>query len=61
MQCDYSVQVARGSTINLLVTDLNMESSADCTFDYISVSGFGFFFSLNTEKAIISLPTLNRA
>lgn len=38
MQCDYSIQVARGSTINLLVTDLNMEASSDCTFDYVAVS-----------------------
>lgn len=38
MQCDYVIQVARGSTVNLHITDLDMEISAGCDFDYISVS-----------------------
>ncbi|XP_031624566.1 cubilin homolog [Contarinia nasturtii] len=37
MQCDYTIQVARGSTVQLLVTDLSMETSEDCNFDYISI------------------------
>lgn len=37
MQCDYTVQVARGSTIHLLLTDISMEASSECSFDYISV------------------------
>lgn len=38
MQCDYIIQVARGSTVNLHITDLDMEITADCNYDYISVS-----------------------
>ncbi|XP_055294887.1 tolloid-like protein 2 [Sitodiplosis mosellana] len=37
MQCDYSIQVARGSTIKLVVTDLIMETSLDCSYDYIAI------------------------
>lgn len=37
MQCDYTVQVARGSTVTLLLTDVNMEMSTDCRYDYVSV------------------------
>lgn len=37
MQCDYTIQVARGSTIKLEINDLDMESSEGCNFDSISV------------------------
>lgn len=37
MQCDYRIYVSRGSTINLVVTDIEMETHSDCEFDYISV------------------------
>lgn len=37
MQCDYTVQVARGSTVSLLLTDISMEQSTECIYDYISV------------------------
>lgn len=40
MQCDYTVQVARGSTVQLLLTDISMEQASqtlECIYDYISV------------------------
>lgn len=52
MQCDYTIQVARGSTISLTITDLDMEITSDCSFDYISVSfisssiSTGFFLQI---------------
>lgn len=39
MQCDYTIQVARGSTINLQISDLDMEVTSGCHFDSISVRG----------------------
>lgn len=38
MQCDYKIHVSRGSTINLVVTDLDMETDIGCSMDYLSVS-----------------------
>lgn len=37
MQCDYTVQVARGSTVQLVLTDISLETSTDCNYDYVSV------------------------
>lgn len=40
MQCDYRIYVSRGSTISLVVTDIEMEAHYECEFDYISVYYF---------------------
>lgn len=37
MQCDYTVQVARGSSVTLLLTDISMEQSSECSYDYVSI------------------------
>lgn len=42
MQCDYRIHVAQGSTINLVVTDFDMETDIDCSMDYLSVSNLQF-------------------
>lgn len=38
MQCDYRIHVSQGSTVSLIVTDLEMEVDPDCSMDYIAVS-----------------------
>lgn len=37
MQCDYTVHVSRGSTVLIQLTDIGMEVSSDCSYDYVSV------------------------
>lgn len=48
MQCDYRIHVAQGSTINLVVTDLDMETSVECIMDYLSVSNINSWPQLPT-------------
>lgn len=38
MQCDYTIHVSRGSTIHLLLMDIDMEKTPDCSYDYVAVS-----------------------
>lgn len=38
MQCDYTVHVARGSSITLQLIDIAMEITPDCSYDYVAVS-----------------------
>ena len=43
-ECYWTIKVNEGSSIKLHFVDLDLEADGDCTYDYVEVSNFKFFF-----------------
>lgn len=37
MQCDWRISVSAGSTVSIVITDMEMEEQGTCNFDYLEV------------------------
>lgn len=66
MQCDWRITVSKGSLVQLLFSDLEMEEHSECYFDYIEIfdgrssaaKSLGKYCSMNAVPAQI-LSTTN--
>lgn len=38
MQCDWRISVSAGSTVSIVITDMEMEERGTCNFDYLEVN-----------------------
>lgn len=52
-QCDWHISVSQGSTIDFVISDLDLEEQIDCIFDYLEVKIFFYMMiSLHFDSLI---------
>ena len=50
-ECFWSLSVSRGSTVNIVFLDLDLESNEDCQYDYVEVCSQRYLYMIGINSS----------